>query len=164
MRDCSGYSRGQNLRSFLFQLKRKIPKTIRGRGNPVGDFGPLVLGSRLLEFRGLASGFEIVGSNPGQPTVAHFLHFAVGSTARARFCFFFTKAIDGTPRLGLVEGPRQHICGEIAFWRRAMSPARATPMSHFGASSTIAARKPALRAYFERRTPAKTPNATPLGG
>ena len=54
----------------------------------MGDFGPLVLGSRLFEFHGLASGFEVVGSNPGQPAVVHFLHFAVLKTPCAGFCFF----------------------------------------------------------------------------
>ena len=82
------YSGACCLLTFLCKLKCKIPKTIRGRGNPVGDFGPLVLGSRLFEFHGLGSGFEVVGSNPGQPAVVHFLHFAVLKTPCAGFCFF----------------------------------------------------------------------------
>ena len=59
------------------------------------DFGPLVLGSRLLGFHGLASGFEVVGSNPGQPTVVHFLHFAVLGALCAWFCFFRRKQLMG---------------------------------------------------------------------
>ena len=125
-----------------------------------------MLGSRLFEFHGLASGFQVVGSNPGQPAVVHFLHFCCGLRARCASCVFLfsSKAIDGRLPIGLVQAPRQQV-GLERVLRRCTARARtATQTSLFGASGTKAARKLALRAYFERRTLAKTPNATPLGG
>ena len=61
----------------------------------MGDFGPLVLGSRLFEFHGLGSGFEVVGSNPGQPAVVHFLHFLRARAVQAVFFFFRRKQLMG---------------------------------------------------------------------
>ena len=92
--------------------------------------------------------------------------FAFLLRARCASCVFLfsSKAIDGSPLSGPVWGPREQV-GLERVLRRCTARARtATQTSLFGASGTKAARKLALRAYFERRTLAKTPNATPLGG
>ena len=75
----------------------------------MGDFGPLVLGSRLFEFHGLGSGFEVVGSNPGQPAAVHFLHFCCARAVQAVFFFFRRKQLMGPHSVVLCGDPESKL-------------------------------------------------------
>ena len=93
-----------------------------------------------------------------------FFAFCRSQDTLRRVLLFSSKPIDTNTPSGPFDAPRQHNGREIVLRRCTARARTATQTSLFGASGTKAARKLALRAYFERRTLAKTPNATPLGG
>ena len=98
---------------FIFQQKKRIPKKTRRRGNPAGEFWPLVLGVRWFESHGLALVFSVVGSNPAQPTVVLFLHFAARYMSRSGFLLFSRKQLMGKRPVVRLRRPDSKLAEEL---------------------------------------------------